>query len=504
MSVKIKPGRYTHFKGKDYIVYGIAIDNRGIEYVLYKQEYEPYGFWIRPFYMFIEEVKYEDKVVRRFSFKEKVHKRSIEYKLDIIQLLNEHNHPIIRHSETEEEYHIISIGIEDETITIAPYVSFSSYMTDSQLYYRLGYECVRINNNLNVFKSRRILPPGKSLSITYEETLEQGQSSLEPNSDTISPSSIDLHLSNSLFYKGRHKKIDLATGLRYAVKASDLWKRIYFKNRRGNESITLKPGQTILTRTNEKINLPDDCAGKIEIKSTYARLGLTVTASDYCNPGWYGYYPLTIKNNSSHRIVIHPREKMLQLCLVQTDGIIISPYKQKATYWDDDGTPFRFWYAQTVKRMKPYQEAIDFYKKVILSLDPSNCKNVDLAKERLEDNFLPFVEQQLAKDYLRWSDNPKEILRICWNKYRKKEERLQFLFSNIFKVLAFILTSIPLAVNVGVSLLNNKNLPNNYLIWIIGTLAVDVAIYLLLKKLTPSTFCTLEQLPFESIYAKSL
>ena len=53
----IKPGRYRHYKGKDYEVLGVARHSETEEeYVVYRQLYREGGLWIRPLTMFSESV----------------------------------------------------------------------------------------------------------------------------------------------------------------------------------------------------------------------------------------------------------------------------------------------------------------------------------------------------------------------------------------------------------------------------------------------------------------
>jgi len=53
----IKPGRYRHYKGKDYDVLGVARHSETEEeYVVYRQLYGEGGLWIRPKEMFLESV----------------------------------------------------------------------------------------------------------------------------------------------------------------------------------------------------------------------------------------------------------------------------------------------------------------------------------------------------------------------------------------------------------------------------------------------------------------
>ncbi|HMZ55764.1 MAG TPA: DUF1653 domain-containing protein [Nitrospira sp.] len=63
----IKPGRYRHYKGKDYEVLGVARHSETEEaYVVYRQLYGEGGLWIRPMTMFSESVSVGNELVPRF------------------------------------------------------------------------------------------------------------------------------------------------------------------------------------------------------------------------------------------------------------------------------------------------------------------------------------------------------------------------------------------------------------------------------------------------------
>jgi hypothetical protein len=63
----MKPGRYRHYKGKDYEVLGVARHSETEEeYVVYRQLYGAGGLWIRPLEMFLESVTIGETVVPRF------------------------------------------------------------------------------------------------------------------------------------------------------------------------------------------------------------------------------------------------------------------------------------------------------------------------------------------------------------------------------------------------------------------------------------------------------
>ena len=62
-------GRYRHFKGKEYVVLGVAKHSETLEeMVVYRQDYDEHGLWVRPKGMFLESVEIEGKTMPRFQY----------------------------------------------------------------------------------------------------------------------------------------------------------------------------------------------------------------------------------------------------------------------------------------------------------------------------------------------------------------------------------------------------------------------------------------------------
>ena len=65
----MKQGRYRHYKGKDYIVIGVARHSEtDEELVVYRPDYGDRRLWVRPLEMFIETVNMNGRPVPRFRF----------------------------------------------------------------------------------------------------------------------------------------------------------------------------------------------------------------------------------------------------------------------------------------------------------------------------------------------------------------------------------------------------------------------------------------------------
>lgn len=100
-----KNGIYKHFKGNYYEVLGIAIDETNERLVLYRQMYEPFGFWLRPEEMFFGEKETDQGKITRF-IKIGESTENVIGNIDLMCLR-------IRHSENEDLFRITVWNEED-------------------------------------------------------------------------------------------------------------------------------------------------------------------------------------------------------------------------------------------------------------------------------------------------------------------------------------------------------------------------------------------------------
>jgi len=64
----VKPGRYRHYKGKEYEVIGAARHSETEEeYVVYRALYGDHGVWVRPTSLFVQEVTVDGRIMPRFA-----------------------------------------------------------------------------------------------------------------------------------------------------------------------------------------------------------------------------------------------------------------------------------------------------------------------------------------------------------------------------------------------------------------------------------------------------
>ncbi len=65
----MRPGRYLHYKGKDYQVIGLARHSETEEpLVVYRTLYGDFDLWVRPLAMFNEQVEVDGEAYPRFTF----------------------------------------------------------------------------------------------------------------------------------------------------------------------------------------------------------------------------------------------------------------------------------------------------------------------------------------------------------------------------------------------------------------------------------------------------
>jgi deoxycytidine triphosphate deaminase len=144
--------------------------------------------------------------------------------------------------------------------------------------------------------------------------------------DQVQPCSVDLRISD-VFWKPRRRRrllrrlmpwreitIDLRRSNIHALDPIRDWKK--FEVREG-QVVTIKPGHTVMGRVYERFRMPTNCAGKIEGRSSFARLGLSVHCTgDFINPGWEGYMPLQLSNVGPYPLRLAPYFSICQLMLI--------------------------------------------------------------------------------------------------------------------------------------------------------------------------------------------
>ncbi len=136
-----------------------------------------------------------------------------------------------------------------------------------------------------------------------KSAIKNGQISIEPlDPRDIQPCSVDLHMGDTFVVNGNSE----------TIKA---------------DYITLEPGAFVLATTKEYARLGDDILGRLEGKSSIARLGLIIhTTAGFIDPGFEGEITLEMVNLSNKDITIDAGSPIAQICFEQLSSACDRPY----------------------------------------------------------------------------------------------------------------------------------------------------------------------------------
>jgi dCTP deaminase len=151
--------------------------------------------------------------------------------------------------------------------------------------------------------------------------IDAGRLVLDPWDEAmLQPSSIDVRLDRffRVFQNSRYTHIDPAR------QQDELTSPVETE---GDEPFVLHPGEFVLGSTFESVSLPDDLAGRLEGKSSLARLGLlTHSTAGFIDPGFSGHITLELSNVANLPITLWPGMKIGQLCLFRLSNPAERPY----------------------------------------------------------------------------------------------------------------------------------------------------------------------------------
>ena len=159
---------------------------------------------------------------------------------------------------------------------------------------------------------------------TIRRLIEAGRITIDPwDPDRVQPASVDLRLGDSfrVFHNHRTTAIDLREP------PSNLTEEVVVEE----GAFVIHPGEFVLGRTLEWVELPDDIVARIEGKSSLGRLGLIVHATaGFCDPGWKGTLTLELNNLTRVPIKLYPGLPIAQLSFMTLDAPAERPYGSEA------------------------------------------------------------------------------------------------------------------------------------------------------------------------------
>jgi dCTP deaminase len=156
---------------------------------------------------------------------------------------------------------------------------------------------------------------------TIRKLIADGRVKIDPFDDSmVQPASVDLKLGPSfrVFHNFRVESIDIADppqGLTELVEIAE------------DEPFVVHPGEFVLGRTEEFVELPDDVVARVEGKSSLGRLGLIVHATaGFVDPGFRGTLTLEITNLTRVPIKLWSGKPIAQLSFMALDTAAERPY----------------------------------------------------------------------------------------------------------------------------------------------------------------------------------
>jgi dCTP deaminase len=166
------------------------------------------------------------------------------------------------------------------------------------------------------------MPPTSVLSDgTIRRLVDEGRIRIEPwDPAMVQPASVDVRLGSTfrVFHNHRAPSIDLRdppTNLTEQVDVEE------------GEDFVIHPGEFVLGRTLEYVEMPDDIVCRIEGKSSVGRLGLIVHATaGFVDPGFTGTLTLEITNLTRIPIRLAPGLPIAQLSFMTLDAPAERPY----------------------------------------------------------------------------------------------------------------------------------------------------------------------------------
>jgi dCTP deaminase len=156
---------------------------------------------------------------------------------------------------------------------------------------------------------------------TIRRLVAEGRIVIDPWDDgMVQPASVDVRLGNSfrVFHNYRVTAIDLREPPR------NLTEEILVRE---GEPFAIHPGEFVLGRTLETVQIPDDVVCRIEGKSSIGRLGLIVHATaGFVDPGFRGSLTLEITNLTRVPIQLYSGLSIAQLSFMALDAPAERPY----------------------------------------------------------------------------------------------------------------------------------------------------------------------------------
>jgi dCTP deaminase len=141
------------------------------------------------------------------------------------------------------------------------------------------------------------------------------------NPADVQPASVDLHLDSKLLIFDKSKTAVIDPSIPVEMSEVNI----------SEQGTLLEPGQFALGATLESVGVPNGLVGRLEGKSSLARLGLLVhVTAGFIDPGWLpAQITLEFCNLAPVPIILRPNMKIAQISFERVDQDSAKPYGHK-------------------------------------------------------------------------------------------------------------------------------------------------------------------------------
>jgi dCTP deaminase len=160
------------------------------------------------------------------------------------------------------------------------------------------------------------------------DALNAGRIKIDPAPDLavqLGSVSVDFRLGRTfmVFEHSRHSYIDP----RQPQSIGEAMRTILVED---DEPFIMQPGDFALASTMESLELPDDLLGRLEGRSSIARLGITVhsTAAVF-EPGWIGTATMELSNLGRMAVALYPGMRICAFSFETVSSPVMTPYRSK-------------------------------------------------------------------------------------------------------------------------------------------------------------------------------
>lgn len=158
--------------------------------------------------------------------------------------------------------------------------------------------------------------------------LEDGKIKISPAPDLetqLGSCSIDFRLGNifRIFEHSKYSHIDL----RSSFDINELMRKVEIPD---SEAFTIQPGDFVLAATRETLELDDDIMGRLEGRSSLARIGIIVhSTAGLFDPGWIGTATLELGNLGRMPVKLYPGDRICAFTFQKLSSSAQTPYRNK-------------------------------------------------------------------------------------------------------------------------------------------------------------------------------